>query len=143
MSDVQELSDGTAHADYIFTRDKKYKESFDTTNKHSRLVPEISKKIKITDIEKPLNGTSAKVADNIDDYVDEKIEGVLDRHRDDDEDNTDDGEEKVVAVVAEPDADEEPIKKPNILMRIIVILIVLSLIGGGVFYAVKLKSQDD
>ena len=142
MSDVQELSDGSAHADYIFTRDKKYKESFDTTNKHSRLVPEISKKLKITDIEKPLSGTSAKVVDDIDDFVDDKIEGVLDRHRDKDEEEEEPKEEEKVDT-EEEETDEEPVKKPNILIRIIIILIVLSLIGGGVYYAIKLKSEEE
>ena len=145
MSDVQELSDGTAHADYIFTRDKTYKEKFDTTNKHSRLVPEISKKIKITDIEQPLSGTSAKVVDNdIDSFVDDKINNILDRHRAKDEEIEEKQEEKQEkkqeekAMDTEEEDEPQGVKKPGtVLMRIIVILIVLSLIGGGVFYAIK------
>ena len=148
MSDVSEkkidISDGSAHADYIFTRDKKYKESFDTTNKHSRLVPEISKKMKIVDIEKPIEGTPQVTTEETDNDIDNSSNLI--------KTNTETKTNNLNGVAINPSlssqiedqSDDDTLDDDNtftFLTKIIILMIVFFIVVGGVFVLGKMRFQ--
>jgi len=121
-------SDSSAHADYLFNRDKGLKKGLENTNRNSRIVPEVSGKKRLTESvltekKKEVDDYNEVVEEEItDEYDEEKLDIVL-YLRENKQFISNEDKETCFKIL------EEDMKKSHNYMNFILISIITLLIG--------------